>query len=62
MLTVQKYIKLLSCTNDTELEKVLSRMSDSEIRQAITNMIQFFREREIDENDLIQFFQEQNLK
>lgn len=59
MLTVQKYLNLLSNTNDeTALDKKISKLSEPDAKQVLKTMIEFLNERGI-ENDFIQFSQEQ---
>lgn len=61
MITVQKYLNLLSYTNETDLDKKTSKLSETDAKQVLKTMIQFLHERGI-ENDFVQFSQEQNLE
>ena len=59
MYTTQKFINILSCTNDSDLDREISKISESESKQFLKTMIQFARNQKIEVNDLVQFSQEQ---
>lgn len=59
MFTVKKYVDIFSCTDASDLEKKLSRLSGSDAKHLLSGMISFIRDQHIDENDVIQFLQEQ---
>ena len=59
MFNSKKYFKLLSFTDGSDLDKEISKMSESDVRQLLKIMIQFFHEQELDSNNIIQFLHEQ---
>lgn len=59
MFNSKKYLKLLSFTDGSDLDKEISKMSESDVRQLLKIMIQFFHEQELDSNNIIQFLHEQ---
>ena len=63
-MTAQKYLELFSATNEADLEKAISKISELDKKEFIKTMIQFFHEKKNDNdiNDFIQFSQELSSK
>ncbi len=53
MITTQKYLKLLSCTNEADLDKELSKISESDAKQFIKTTIQFFQKQNLNAKDFL---------
>lgn len=43
MFTVNKYLKLLSCANESDLDNEISKISESDAKQFMKTAIQFFQ-------------------
>lgn len=54
----KKCFDILCCTSEFELEKQISKLSESDAKQILKTMIQFFNEQRVNANNIIQFLQE----
>ncbi|MCM1183562.1 MAG: hypothetical protein NC337_09325 [Roseburia sp.] len=52
MFTVKKYLKLLSCDNEAELEKEIAKISYEDAKQFVKITVQFFQKTKVDLNNL----------
>lgn len=52
MFTVNKFLKLLSCSNESELDKMISDLSEEDAKSLIKTFITFLQKQRIDICDL----------
>lgn len=52
MFTVKKYLKLLSCTDESELDKMISKMSEDDAKSFVKTTILFFQKSAASSSDL----------
>lgn len=53
MFTVNKYLKLLSCTDESDLEKEISKISETDAKQFMKTAILFFQGHNQDMRDFL---------